>query len=140
MTDIDSVGRTAFLVSEVRAEEAGADPRLFDDAYARPFSSPGARAAAQAAHRLGPLLWAAPGGAGRAGRAGRMAAAGGRLRRDGDYRGTRPAAVPGAGDGIAPPGGRAVAYWDRRPAGAGARGPSGALGARHLRGDGEGPA
>ena len=56
MADIDNIGRTAFLISEVRAEEANAEPRLFDDSYARHFSSPGSKAAFQGAQRLGPLF------------------------------------------------------------------------------------
>src|SRR3954470_461343 len=56
MADIDSVGRTAFVISEVRAEEAGAEPRLFDDPYARYFSSPESKATFQVAQRLGSLF------------------------------------------------------------------------------------
>jgi methyltransferase (TIGR00027 family) len=59
MVDIESVGRTAFLISELRAEEAERTPRLFDDPYARLFSSPGSKAAIQRAHGLGPLFSAA---------------------------------------------------------------------------------
>lgn len=56
MIDIESIGRTAFLISELRAEEAERTPKLFDDPYARLFSSPGSKAAIQRAHALGPLF------------------------------------------------------------------------------------
>lgn len=59
MIDIESIGRTAFLISELRAEEAERTPKLFDDPYARLFSSPGSKAAIQRAHSLGPLFSAA---------------------------------------------------------------------------------
>jgi len=59
MVDIEGIGRTAFLISELRAEEADRTPNLFDDPYARLFSSPGSKMAVQRAHSLGPLFAAA---------------------------------------------------------------------------------
>lgn len=59
MADIEQIGRTAFLISELRAEEPARAPPLFDDPYARLFSSPGSQEALKRAHQLGPLFAAA---------------------------------------------------------------------------------
>lgn len=56
MVDIEGIGRTAFLISELRAEEAGRAPPLFEDPYAQLFSSPASKAAIQRAHGLGPMF------------------------------------------------------------------------------------
>ena len=54
---IENIGRTAFVVSEVRAGEAERQPRLFDDPFAPLFSSPASKAAVQRAQQsLGPLF------------------------------------------------------------------------------------
>jgi len=52
MHDVESLGRTAFLISELRERV----PRLFDDPYAHLFSTPQTRAALAGVDLLGPLF------------------------------------------------------------------------------------
>lgn len=54
MDDVENVGRTAFLISELRAEEAEREHKLFEDPFARLFSSPASRAALARASAYGP--------------------------------------------------------------------------------------
>jgi len=56
MDDVESLGQTAFLISELRAEEARQEPKLFDDPFAQHFSSLVSKAALRRAQGFGPLF------------------------------------------------------------------------------------
>lgn len=56
MSQNENVARTAFLISELRAQERERTPRLFDDPYAPLFSSPESHALLERIEALGPLF------------------------------------------------------------------------------------